>query len=322
MRQFGHCFFMATASGEPPNHGGDVSSDMKKSASVFSLLESDCDVSDVVTEEELRLIAEWPVHDLVSLLNDPETRADMHADDFIRFHERAGRVMEALLGHIQPDILTVRFGVGGVIADLNVPFNLTERFLEQLWRYERPISHWVRKQSDELTSVALLGRPYALADATISIREISGMSRFDAIENQCYDAYLRQIYLRAFNLYGVYPVALDDLGVRGVDPWMQVAAGRDIRPAYCTGRQLQLFARRSFRDFKIPFELFSILKHLPLLLPASERLKITDWRALLQEELSASWLRGETGEWIEAVIELLDLHEENQLIPPSQLHIS
>ncbi|BBB30067.1 hypothetical protein [Neptunomonas japonica] len=260
-------------------------------------------IRDVVTEAELRLLAEWSVPNLIDILNFPEESVEKHSEDYIRFHERAGRVIEALLGSVKTDLLTVRFGVGGVISDLNVPFELNDEFLASLWRHERPISHWVRKESNELMGVAVLGRPYALAAATLDVHRISGMTRIEAIENQCYDAYLRQIYLRAFNLYGVFPLAHDELGIRGIDPWMQVAAGKDIVASACTGRQLQLFARRQFRDFKISFEVYSILKHLPLRLGISARLAVSDWDSLLQEELSAAWLRGETGEWIEKALD-------------------
>ena len=276
---------------------------LSSSTKTVSLLSQHAQMNDVVTEAELRLLAEWSVPDLLQVLNLPEESIDLYADDYIRFHERAGRVIEALLGSVKTDLLAVRFGVGGVVSDLNVPFELNENFLKNLWRHERPISHWVRKEFNDLMEVAVLGRSYALAAASLDVQQMSGMDRLEAIQNQCYDAYLRQIYLRAFNLYGIFPLAHEELGIRGVDHWMQVAAGRDIIPTHCTGRQLELFARRQFRDFKIPFEVYSILKHLPLRLSIPARMAVTDWTALLQNELSASWLRGETGRWIEKTLE-------------------
>ncbi|WP_293265826.1 hypothetical protein [Neptunomonas sp.] len=296
MLRFNHTYHMPRAT------AGGFKGVPTSSINTYCLLDHSDTINDVVTESELRLLAEWSVPDLIHILNQPEENIDKHADDYVRFHERAGRVIEALLGNVKTDLLTVRFGVGGIVSDLNVPFELNEEFLRSLWRHERPISHWVRKEYNDLMSVAVLGRPYALAAASIDVQQISGMTRIVAIENQCYDAYLRQIYLRAFNLYGVFPLAHDELGIRGVDPWMQVAAGKDISPSACTGRQLQLFARRQFRDFKVPFEVYSILKHLPLRLGISERLALTDWASLLQEELSASWLRGESGDWIEKAL--------------------
>lgn len=296
MFQLNHCYQM------PRTADGCLQAVPASSVNTYCLLDHDAKINSVVTEAELRLLAEWSVPDLIHILNSPEESIDEHSEDYIRFHERAGRVIEALLGSVKTDLLTVRFGVGGVISDLNVPFELNEEFLTCLWRHERPISHWVRKEYNELMGVAVLGRPYALAAATLDVHRISGMTRIEAIENQCYDAYLRQIYLRAFNLYGVFPLAHDELGIRGIDPWMQVAAGKDITPSVCTGRQLQLFARRQFRDFKIPFEVYSILKHLPLRLGIAERLRVSDWAGLLQEELSAAWLRGDSGEWIEKAL--------------------
>lgn len=272
-------------------------------AKTVSIANHHSKMNSVVTEAELRLLAEWSVPDLVQVLNFPEESLDLYSDDYIRFHERAGRVIEALLGSVKTDLLAVRFGVGGVVSDLNVPFELNENFLTNLWRHERPISHWVRKEFDDLMEVAVLGRSYALAAAALDVQNMSGMGRLEAIENKCYDAYLRQIYLRAFNLYGIFPLPHEELGIRGIDPWMQVAAGRDIVPAHCTGRQLELFARRQFRDFKIPFEVYSILKHLPLRLSIPARMAVTDWTVLLQNELSASWLRGETGLWVEKSLE-------------------
>lgn len=278
---------------------------------------ADTDRNDLITREELRLLAEWPVHELIDLLNHPRQGVDLHTDDYIRFHERAGRIMEALLGSIQPQILTVRFGVGGVTVDLNSEFSLSDRFLEHLWQVERPISYWVRKQHSELMDVAGLGRSYALADAALRIEKISGMSRLQAIDNGCYYAYLRQIYLRAFNLYGIFPLKTDELGVLGVDPWMQVAAGQDFQPNRCTGRQLQLFAKRQFRDYQISFEVFSLLSHLPLLLSVAQRLKPVQWNDVLQNELSARWLSGETGEWIEGAIQVLESHSAS--VPAQQV---
>lgn len=272
-------------------------------AKTVSLLNHHVKTTSAITEAELRLLAEWSVPDLLQVLNYPEESLDLYADDYIRFHERAGRVMEALLGNVKTDLLAVRFGVAGVVSDLNVPFELNETFLTHLWRHERPICHWVRKEFDDLMEVAVLGRSYALAAASLDVQQMSGMDRLGAIENQCYDAYLRQIYMRAFNLYGVFPLPHEELGIRGIDPWMQVAAGRDIIPARCTGRQLELFARRQFRDFKIPFEVYSILKHMPLRLSIPARMEMTDWVALLENELSASWLRGETGQWIEKTLD-------------------
>ncbi|SIS75916.1 hypothetical protein [Neptunomonas antarctica] len=277
----------------------------------FSLLEPESDVSSIVTEAELRLLAEWFVPDLISILNKPEEYADKYAADYTRFHERAGCAIEALLGSIQPDLLTVRFGVGGVFADLNVPFQLNEKVLVRIWRHERPVSHWIRKEHEELKEIAVLGRPYALASAALVVQKMSCMRRLDAIKNQCYDAYLRQIYLRAFNFYGISPLSYEELGVKGVDPWMQVASSKVLIPAACTGRQLQLFARRQFRDFKIPFEVFSILKNLPLQLPVSQRLNVTNWTDFLQNELSASWMRGESGQWIEKSLDAISESESS-----------
>jgi hypothetical protein len=299
MIQFRPCLHM------PDTSDGVIPGSPSSQANTFSILAPDLDKSSIVTEAELRLLAEWFVPDLIVILNKPEEHTDKHADDFIRFHERAGRAIEALLGSIQPELLTVRFGVGGVISDLNVPFQLTDEFLVNLWRHERPVSHWIRKEHEELQGIAILGRPYALACAALDVRKMSGMRRLDAIQNQCYDAYLRQIYLRAFNLYGIFPLSHEELGIKGIDPWMQVASSRVLIPAACTGRQLQLFARRQFRDFKIPFEVFSILRHLPLQLPVSQRLNVTNWAGLLQNELSTSWLRGESGQWIEKSLDAI-----------------
>ena len=292
-----HCYQMPIFADEGIQKG------LSSKTKTVSLLNPQSKINDVVTEAELRLLAEWSVPDLVQVLNFPEESIDLHADDYVIFHERAGRVIEALLGSIKTDLITVRFGVGGVVTDLNVTFELNEAFLTNLWRHERPISHWIRKESDDLMEVAILGRSYALAAASLDVQHMSGMDRLEAIENQCYDAYLRQIYLRAFNLYGIFPLAHEELGIRGIDPWMQVAAARGIVPARCTGRQLELFARRQFRDFKIPFEVYSILRHLPQRLSIPARMKVTDWAALLQNELSASWLRGETGQWLEKALD-------------------
>lgn len=292
-----HCYQMPSLADDAMQKGLSG-----KAATVF-LLNQHTRMNNMVTEAELRLLAEWPVPDLQQVLNSPEESIDLYADDYIRFHERAGRVIEALLGNVKTDLFAVRFGVGGVVSDLNVPFELSDAFLTNLWRHERPISHWIRKEFDDLMEVAVLGRSYALAVASLDVQRMSGMDRLGAIDNQFYDAYLRQIYLRAFNLYGVFPLAHEELGIRGIDPWMQVAAGRAIIPALCTGRQLELFARRQFRDFKIPFEVYSILKHLPLRVSISARMMVTNWAALLQDELSASWLRGETGQWIEKAFE-------------------
>lgn len=267
------------------------------------LVDQEVKNNDLVTEAEFRLLAEWPVSDLVKILNNPERSVALHADDYKRFYEKAGDVIEDLLGSVQTDLLTVRFGVGGVTYDLNSPFQFSEGFLTTLWRQERPISHWIRKEYEKLIEIAVLGRSYALAAAALDVQRISGMDRLESIENQCYDAYLRQIFLRAFNFYGICPLIHEELGIRGVDPWMQIVAGKDIAPVKCTGRQLELYARRQFRDFKIPFEVYSILKHLPLCVSVSQRLALTDWVELLQNELSVSWLRGESGEWIEKALE-------------------
>ncbi len=297
MFSLNHCYLI------PDLNSDGVQGGLSGTSATVSLLNPYEKKDDIVTEAELCLLAEWPVPDLVQVLNFPKESLDLYADDFIRFHERAGRVMEALLGNVKTDLLAVRFGVAGVVSDLNATFELNETFLTHLWRHERPISHWVRKEYDDLMEVAVLGRSYALAAASLDVQHMSGMDRLGAIENRCYDAYLRQIYMRAFNLYGIFPLPHEELGIRGIDPWMQVAAGRDIVPARCTGRQLELFARRQFRDFKIPFEVYSILKHMPLRLSIPARMAMTDWVSLLENELSASWLRGETGHWIEKTLD-------------------
>lgn len=272
----------------------------------FVLLNENPETSSIVTAEELRLLAEWSVPDLAYILNNPESVLDEYADDYIRFHERAGRIMEALMGHIQPELFTVRFGVAGVTLDLLNDFKLEQNYLDQLWKHERPIVHWVRQQGTELTDVAAMGRPYALAQATLEVIGLTGMTRLEAIDNKCYDAFLRQIYLRAFNLFGVMPLPIEELGIKGLDPWMQVAQGKNLNPICCNGQQLQLFARRCFRDFDIPFSSFSVLKNLPFLLPISERGKDRDWRELIQSELSTIWLNGGDGEMLESVLDYLN----------------
>lgn len=303
MLQSTHCYQMSSITDDGSQDG------LADKAKLFSNEENHD--NDIVTKADLRLLAEWAVPNLIGILTSPEEYIDQYTDDYIRFHERAGQIIESLLSTITPEMLTVRFGVSGIVTDLNVPFELNESFLQNLWRCERPISHWIKKESDELMEVALLGRPFALASAAHNVQKISGMDRLEAIENNCYDAYLRQIYLRAFNLYGIYPLAHEKLGILGIDPWMQVVAGKDINPAHCTGRQLELYAGKQFRDSKIPFEVYSILKHLPLLVSITERLAITDWDTILQKELSASWMRGETGKWIEKALELLSDSENS-----------
>lgn len=283
----------------------------------FVLLDENPEASSIVTAEELRLLAEWSVPDLAYILNEPESALDTYADDYIRFHERAGRIMEALMGHIQPELFTVRFGVAGVTLDLLQDFNFEQAYLELLWKHERPIVHWVRQQGSELTDVAAMGRPYALAQSALEVISLTGMTRLEAIENQCYEAFLRQIYLRAFNLFGVMPLPIEELGIKGLDPWMQVAQGNNLNPLQCNGQQLQLFARRRFRDFDVPFQVFSILKNLPFSLPISERGNNRDWRDLIQNELSAVWLRGEEGEMLEGVLDYLNQYD--QAIPDYQM---
>lgn len=265
-----------------------------------------------VTESELRLVAEWHVADLQALLNNPASARERATDDFIRFHERAGRVMEALLALSQPSLFTIRFGVGGVSTQVREPVVFSDETLAALWRQERPVYHWARKEADELNGVAALGRAFALADAALEIQEVTGLSRLQAIEQNVHDAFLRQIYLRAFNLYGINPLHPEALGVVGIDPWMQVAATKQFSPAVCTQQQLAFYARRKFRDYAMPFEVFSILMHLPERLALSERLHIHDWCALLQQELSSAWMRGEEGKWLEEALEWLSTPASSQ----------
>lgn len=269
--------------------------------------------NDWVTESELRLVAEWHVADLQAILNDPAQARERAADDFVRFHERAGRVMEALLALSQPSLFTIRFGIGGVSTQTHEPVVFSDEALTALWRQERPVYHWARKDADELNGVAALGRAYALADAALEIQQITKLSRLEAIAQNVHDAFLRQIFLRAFNLYGINPLHVKELGINGVDPWMQVAASKHYSPATCTAQQLLHYARRQFRDYAMPFEVFSILMHLPERLNLTERLLIHDWSALLQQEVSAAWMRGEEGKWLEEALQSLSAPSSGQL---------
>ena len=260
---------------------------------LFSMHEQDSGTSHVVTEEDLRLLAEWPVPDLISLLNNPEESIERYADDYVLFHERAGRIYEALTGSIQPRLLKLRFGVDGLSYDYAEPFQLSQKFLDHLWKDERPVAHWKRQERDELNQVALLGRSYALADSALNMQQMSGMSRIEAIENGCYGAYLRQIYLRAFNLYGLVPLNSNELGVQGVDPWSQVAV-REVSLTACNGQQLLRYAQRLFRDYQISFETFSIMRGVPYTVSVAERIKPTNWIAVIQNAISSCWLKGES----------------------------
>jgi len=266
-----------------------------------------------VTDEEIRLLERWPVPDLVSTLNDPDAAISKYEDSFLTFHEESGKLIEALLGSTQLGMLNVRFGVGGVTTDMAQPFELSGAFLEFLWKTERPICHWIRHQAAEIDLVASQGRAYAIADAASEVRHITGMTRKEAISNQCYSSYLRQIYLRAFNLYGVFPLKKEELGLKGLDPIAHVSKGRSFYPAACNGPQLEMYARERFCDFSIEFEVYSILKNLPYRFSLPEQLQTRDWKKVIQIELTSSWMRGESGQWLESALDVLNGHEIVQI---------
>ncbi|MFY0656947.1 hypothetical protein [Neptunomonas sp.] len=263
-------------------------------------------------EEESLLCERWPVSNLVAILNSPADMITHYEDDFLSFHEESGKLIEALLGNVQLGMLNVRFGVGGVTTDMAQPFELSAAFLEFLWKTERPICHWIRHQASEIDIVASQGRAYAIADAACEVQNITGMSRKEAISNQCYSSYLRQIYLRAFNLYGVFPLKKEELGLKGIDPIAHVSKGRSFDPSACNGPQLEMYAREHFFNFSIDFEVFSILKNLPYRFSLPEQLQTRDWKKVIQIELTSSWMRGESGQWLEAALETLNRYDINQ----------
>ncbi len=288
-------------------------------SNLFSMHAGNSDSAALVTEEELRLLAEWPVADLISLLNEPEASVERYADDYILFHEKAGRIYEALLGSIQPNLLVLRFGVSGITYDYVEPFELSAEYLERLWKEERPVAHWIRQERDELNQVALLGRSYALADSALKMKSISGMNRMEAMQNDCYGAYLRQIYLRAFNLYGLKPLQKDALGIQGCDPCLQVSS-RTISPVSCNGQQLSRYALKNFRDYQVSFESYSVLRGAPYTLSIPERIKQTNWMSIIQNEVSSYWLKGESATTLESILH--ELQKLENLDDYAQYHLS
>lgn len=259
----------------------------------------------LVTSEELKLLKEWPVENLTDILNLPDAALDTTADDYLAFHEQAGRMFETIVPLMKDNAATIRFGVGGASWDIGIPFDLDRAALNNRWRYERPIACWVRKHAQEIEAIAKLGRPYALASASLDVQTMSGVTREEAVETGCYASYLRQIYLRAFNLFGINPLPVEELGINGIDPWMQIVASPAIDPTRCTGQQLQRWAKTQFFTLHIPFECYSILAGLPNSLSIAERMQMCEWRVILEKELSQIWLQGNDSEWLEATLNCL-----------------
>jgi hypothetical protein len=259
-----------------------------------------------LTDEEQRLQERYRLKDLPYLLEDPASRLEEAEEGYILFHESAGKLIEALLGNIDPTPLMLRFGVGGITTELQSPFDLSSKGLELLWKKERPICHWIRQQQFEIEHVSSLGIKYAITHAALSIQEITGMTREQAIQAQCYHAYLRQIFVRAFNLYGIYPLEKEELGLKGLDPLAQLIQSDSVSPFRCNGHQLRSWAQQEFDQYRLSFESFSILRHIPSRLSLVELLKERDWRVLLQSELATSWMNGESGQILEDVLESLN----------------
>jgi hypothetical protein len=259
-----------------------------------------------LTDEEARLQARYTIVNLASLLEDPEDHLEEAEEGFIVFHESAGKLIEALLGNIEPNPLKVRFGIGGISTELQAPFDMSLKGLESLWKKERPICHWIRQQKFEIEQVSSLGMRFAITHAAMSIREITGMTREQALDAQCYHAYLRQVFVRAFNLYGLFPLKKEELGLKGVDPLAQLIQAKDVTPFRCNAHQLNSWVQQEFDQYRLSFESYSILRHLPSKLSLLEQLKERDWRALLQAELASSWMNGESGQLLEDVLDSLD----------------
>jgi hypothetical protein len=259
-----------------------------------------------LTDEEERLQAHYRIKDLPYLLEHPEARLEEAEEGYIVFHESAGKLIEALLGNIDPAPLIIRFGVGGITTELQSPFDISPKGLESLWKKERPICHWIRQQQFEIEHVSSLGLRYAITHAALSIREITGMTREQAIDAQCYHAYLRQVFVRAFNLYGLYPLKKEELGLKGLDPIAQLVQSEHVSPLRCNAHQLSAWVQQEFDQYRLSFESYSVLRHLPSRLSLVEQLKERDWRSLLQAELATSWMNGESGQLLEEVLESLN----------------
>lgn len=264
----------------------------------------------LMTAEEQRLSAQWPVAGLPWILEEPEAASERYAEGLVHFHEQAGHLMRAF-PQGQDSSITVRFGVGGLwLAPRN--FSLKEESLLALWQQERPMVDWINAHRNAIEAAAQSGRAYALAKSALDIVSQGGPVRSQALAQGFYDVYLRQVYWRGFNQFGLNPCQSIEPFQEGIDPWLQVA--RKIQhPIFCNGHQLQYLAESAYLSDDIPYEVYSILKNLPFVFSPQERNQEHDWADLLHSRLVFRRMGRVSGGWIAEALDFLDDACEAQL---------
>jgi hypothetical protein len=273
---------------------------------------------------EKTLLARWPVPTYAAVLLDPMQALEDGRADYDIFLEGAQWVLDELSRFDISALIEQRFVVGGVLLGWH-RFELSQLFLGQVWLAQAPMLEWLAAHEGRLEMLAARARPYALAQAALWVERETGQSRAQAIATGQLYPYLQRLFGAAFNLLGVRPLQASQVSTAGFDPLLlaggaarlsgamsprQAFGMLDVNVRCATAAEVRSVVQLLYEHGLLGAQSYALLDHAGCFeLQSAQGLAFDtaahDWIDVFEQALATLWMRGDLGESVQTVVELL-----------------